>query len=250
MAPEADGVVRRPEGATSAFLLLHGFAAAPDEVETLGTYLEENGIASLAVRIAGHDTSPEDLAVTTWRDWHESAKIGLAEMQTWNMDFAFIAGFSMGGLLSLLLSSSANGIDGLVTICPAISVPSKLGILLPVLKRIKKYRGVDLGIIAQTYDVSRTKYSREPLSAYHEFFKLMKETRKQLNQVTIPTLVIQAGSDKTIDPASGKIVYDGISSQNKELHIIEGAEHVIPCHPSREVAYPLIQKFAKEISES
>ena len=49
MAPNLEGVETRPEGANVAFLLVHGFCAAPNELATLGQFLEERNIASFAV---------------------------------------------------------------------------------------------------------------------------------------------------------------------------------------------------------
>jgi carboxylesterase len=90
-------------------------------------------------------------------------------------------------------------------------------------------------------------YYFEPLSAIHELLKLAGHTREILPQVHIPTLVIQAGADKTIDPSSGEYVFDNISSRNKRLEIIHDAEHVITCHPTREEAYPHVEKFIEQV---
>jgi carboxylesterase len=242
--------MRRPEGANIAFLLIHGFASAPDEVATLGEFLEEQGIASFAVRVAGHATSPEDLAQTTRDDWYSSAVNGLEVVKSWKPDLLFVAGLSMGGVLSLMLAARESEIDGIVAISPAVSIPSRLARLLPILKRVLKFREVDLEEIAQPYDVPRTKYPREPLSSIHELFKLAKEARKEMRNVTIPILILQSAEDKTINPESGRITFESVSSERKELQVIEGAEHVIPCHHTRSIAYPFIMEFVRRIEES
>ena len=95
--------------------------------------------------------------------------------------------------------------------------------------------------------MKRFKLNREPVSAYHELLKLQKVVKKSMNNVVIPTIIVQGTEDKTIDPISGQIAHDGISSQDKELHMIEGAEHVISCHPTRTEAYPLILEFIEKI---
>ena len=110
-----------------------------------------------------------------------------------------------------------------------------------------KWREIDVEAAQRVYDVKRFKLSKEPISAYHELFKLQKVTRKSLNNVVIPTIIVQGTEDKTIDPVSGQIAFDGISSEIKELHMIEGAEHVISCHPKRTEAYPHILKFVEKI---
>jgi len=241
------GFATRPEGANTAFLLVHGLAASSDELATLGQYLAEKNYASFAVQLAGHGTTPEDFKATSWQDWYKSAKEGLEVVRSWNPDHIFIAGLSMGGLLSILLASEENEIDGLVLIGPALRVPGILPKLLPVLKFFKKWREIDVKQAQLVYDVKRFKYHREPLSAYQELFTLQKEAKKRLSKVTIPTIVLHGTDDKTIDPISGQIAYDSISADNKELHMIEGAEHVISCHPTRSVAYPLILRFIEKI---
>ena len=246
MAPEVMGVTTRPDGANVAFLLVHGLAASSDELATLGQYLSEKGYASFAVQLAGHGTTPEDFETTTWRDWYESAKRGLDIVRSWNLNHVFVVGLSMGGLLSILLASEDNEIDGLVLIGTALKVPGILPKLLPVLKYFMKWREIDVEEAQRVYDVKRFKYEREPASAYQELFNLQKVARKSLHRVTIPTIILHGTEDKTIDPISGQIAYESISSEKKELHMIEGAEHVISCHPTRAEAYPLILNFIEK----
>lgn len=242
------GVITRPEGASVAFLLIHGFAASSDEMKTLGEYLSKKGYDSFAVQLAGHGTTPEEFKETSWQDWYETAQRGLEVVRSWNPDKIFIAGISMGGLLSILLASEENELDGLILIGPALKVPGALPKLLPILKYFIKWRDVDVEAAQLVYDVKRFKYEREPVSAYQELFNLQKEVRKKLKEVNIPTIVLQGIEDKTIDPVSGQIAYDGISSDVKELHMIEDAEHVITCHPTRAVAFPLILSFIESIA--
>lgn len=247
MASHVTGVTTRPEGASVAFLLVHGFCAAPNEMATLGAYLDKLGIASFAVQITGHGTLPENLRSTSWMDWFSSVQLGLEEVKSWNMKHVFVAGLSMGGALSLMLASERNDIDGLVLLAPAIMIPGLLPKLVPLLKFFWKYRAIDVIAAQEIYDVKRMKYDREPLSAYHELFKLQKEVRKSMTNVTVPTLILQGLKDRTINPDNGKLALDGISSMDKKLHLIQGAEHVITCHPTRNIAYPIVREFVERI---
>ena len=131
---------------------------------------------------------------------------------------------------------------------PAMKISGFMTKLVPILKFFMKYREIDVEAAQRVYDVKRTKYDREPVSAYHELFKLQKVARKSMSKVTIPTIILQGTEDKTLDPVNGQIALDGISSEKKELHMIEGAEHVISCHPTRAEAYPLILEFIERIS--
>lgn len=250
MAPKIKGVNIRPEGANDAFLLVHGFCAAPDELQTLGQFLEERNIASFAVQLAGHGTTPDNLKRITWKDWYSSVEDGLNLVKSWNPKHLFVAGFSMGGVLSALLASLNESIDGLVLIAPALKVDGILPKLVPILKYFMKDREVDVEKVQEQYDVKRTKYAREPVSIFHELFKVQKQARKNMSKITVPTIIIQGTDDKTIDPTNGKLALDGISSTDKQLFMIEGAEHVIPCHYTRAQAYPHIENFVSRIIES
>ena len=248
LAPKVKGVATRPEGASIAFLLIHGFCAAPDELATLGKYLEDEGVASFAVQIEGHGTSPDDLKETSWRNWYTSVQQGFEEVKSWKMKHLFVAGLSMGGALSTLLISQVQGVDGLVLIAPALRISGILPRLVPLLKYFLKDREIDVEAVQRVYDIKRTKYDREPVSSYHELFKLLKVARKNLNKISIPTLILHGTADKTIDPDNGKLALERISSSDKNLHLIQGAEHVISCHPTREIAYPLIKEFVERIT--
>jgi carboxylesterase len=154
----------------------------------------------------------------------------------------------MGGAASSLLASQEDGIDGLVLMAPAFRIDGILPKLVPILKHIMKDREIDVEQAQRIYDIKRTKCSIEPLAAYHELLKLQKQARKSLSNITIPTRILQGTEDKTINPNNGQFVFDRLSSKEKELHMIEGGEHVITCHPTRKVAFPIIEEFIKRIT--
>jgi len=242
-----DGIIRRPDGANVAFLLIHGFGADVDELASLGEELEFSGIASFAVRVAGHGTTPEDLSTKSWSDLYDSVLKGLDLVKSWKPSHLYIAGLSMGGALTLRLAALEDGISGIIVFSPAVKIGGGIYKLLPILKRIIKFKRVDLSYIPQMYDLPRTKYDRDSLAAAHELMKLTSDTRNRLMDVTVPTLVIQSGADKTIDPSNGQFVFDRISSQDKQLEIIDDAEHVITCHSTRSIAYPYVFKFINKL---
>jgi len=186
-----------------AFLLVHGFSAAPDELRTLAQFLESQNIASFAVRVAGHSTSPDDLKRNTWSDWYNSVRDGFTLVKSWNPIHLLVAGFSMGGALSVLLAYDVRGVDGLVLLAPALKIGGVLPKLVPLLKHFVSDREVDFVRAQEPYEIKRTKYSREPVSTYHELFKLQKKARQNLRRITIPTVIIQGTNDRTINPRNG-----------------------------------------------
>ena len=243
------GVEKRVPDSDTVFLLVHGFCGTPLEMESLGEYLRENGFSSFAVTVAGHDTSPEDLAVHDEESWYRSVEVGLDYVLSWGPKYVFVTGLSMGSLLTVDLAlRRADDITGIVLISPAIKFGGVLGKLVPLVRRLKKYRRVDLSYIAELYELPRQRYDREPLIAIERLLRYAKRIRRELRHVTVPTLILQAGADTTVDPRGAEFAYRKISSQIKELHMIEGAPHVLTCHPTRQEAYSYILGFVKRVT--
>ena len=55
----------------------------------------------------------------------------------------------------------------------------------------------------------------------------MKRMRKALKNVMCPALLVQGSVDQSISKNSASRIYNMISSENKEIWIIEGADHPI-----------------------
>jgi carboxylesterase len=250
LVPQVDCITIQPAGADTSFLLIHGFAASTDQMTSLAEFLADNKIASFSVKIAGHGDTPEKLADTTRSDWYKSVKDGLDLVKSWNKKFQFVAGLSLGGALALKIASEEHDIDGLVVLSPAVFQKGILQKFLPILKYIMPYRNIDLSYIPEMYEIHYWRLDREPLKSLQQLLKVMNEVQRKLASVRIPTLIIQSGADKTINPNNGQYVFDRISSEDKELRIIGGAEHVLTCHSKRFEVFELILEFIQRIRNS
>ncbi len=101
-------------------LLIHGFTGAPKEMRWMGEYLSQQGFPSLGVRLAGHATRPEDMIRSRYTDWMASVEDGYHLLRGVT-DRVYLMGLSMGGILSLLMSTKLD-VAGVV----AMSTPYRL----------------------------------------------------------------------------------------------------------------------------
>ena len=62
-------------------LLIHGFTSTPYDVRSCGEFLAERGIAAEGVLLAGHGTTPEDLARTRLPEWLDSIREAHARLR-------------------------------------------------------------------------------------------------------------------------------------------------------------------------
>src|ERR1700690_3229103 len=92
-------------GSRTGCLLIHGFTGAPKEMRTMGEYLnQQNHYSCLGVRLNGHATQPEDMIRSNWSDWTASVEDGYHLLRG-ACDRIYLVGLSMGGVLSLLMST-------------------------------------------------------------------------------------------------------------------------------------------------
>src|SRR5512146_2812306 len=91
-------------GSRTGRLLIHGFTGTPKEMRWMGEYLAGRGFSVMGVRLAGHATTPEDMIRAHWTDWVASVEDGYHLLRG-IADHVYLIGLSMGGNLSLLLST-------------------------------------------------------------------------------------------------------------------------------------------------
>src|SRR5215207_3533345 len=118
--PTAEPFLFVGEPGKSACLLIHGFTGTPKEMRWMGEFLNQQGYTCLGIRLTGHATQPEDMIRSTWTDWTASVEDGYHLLRGLT-DTIFLVGLSMGGVLSLLMSTRLD-VCGVV----AMSTPYKL----------------------------------------------------------------------------------------------------------------------------
>jgi len=76
-----------PRSSDVGVLLLHSYTSTPYEFADLAMYLADKDITAYVPTIAGHGTTPDDLAKTTIDDWQKSAEDAYLFLK----DFIFFA---------------------------------------------------------------------------------------------------------------------------------------------------------------
>lgn len=221
------------EGGEHAVLLTHGFTGTPAHMLPLGQKLQQAGFTVQGVLLPGHGTRVADMAKATWQDWLQAELEAVHRLKK-NYKYVSVAGLSMGGVLSLIAAEQTD-----VTSCVPISTPVRIrfpfiGLAKPASLIIKEMRwgpgsAVTDPRLMNEYNVG---YPGYPTAKAHDLHVLMKLARKNLYAVTAPTMVVQSHADLTVLPVSAQMIYDGVSSTQKEILWLEGVPHV--CTISKE----------------
>jgi carboxylesterase len=235
--------VMAPAGATAAVLLVHGFSATPWEMRPLAIDLAERGFASLAVRLPGHGTTPEDLARRRWEEWLETVIRG-HDLLGAHFPRVYGAGLSTGTLLLLAMTRQRHP-AGMVLLSPYLRMRHRLAPFAGWLRHLKPYQHRPL-----SGEDTHHYYARRPLAGVHQINRLLRELAPRLEAITLPVLAIHGEGDRTVDIDSGRRLVDRLGSKVKvyerlgleATHTLTGAGN-----PLRGVVFDLIGKFLGEL---
>ena len=215
-------------GGRHGVLLIHGFTGLPAELRLMGAYLNERGFTVLAIRLAGHGTTVEDLSRMEHEDWMDSVRDGYAILSG-ACDRVSVIGHSMGAVFALLLSIESE-LTHVVSLGAPIMIAPEQGLEhLPtreacidryVPKARRKLRDVPQG--------ANNTYRRMPLVSIHELLDVVAILCAQIGRVTAPLLIVHGERDHTADPKSADYLYENVGSPRCEKFILPDAGHLLP----------------------
>lgn len=233
-------------------LLIHGFTATPKEMSYLAQHLKEEGHTVVGVRLAGHATKVQDMARMHYQDWLASVEDGY-HMLKQNCEKIIVIGLSMGGVLALTFSS-INQVAGVI----AMSTPYRLRsnpkldtiriYLLKFLSYFKSFykKGPSIWFHSERLK-DRISYDQNPLASAAELIKLLKHLRTQLPKIDIPALIIHSIDDDFIVSENAELIYEALTTKDKELVYVEQAAHVITEDGDLELLFSKVSAFINRI---
>jgi carboxylesterase len=221
----------RSSVADEAVLVIHGFTGWPGELAFLGERLSGAGLAVSIPRLPGHGTNAHDFMQTGWRDWLRAATDAYLELAAGHPR-VHLVGFSMGGLLAILLASRFP-VGRLALVAPGVRISNPLLPLSPLfalfMRRMKwpdaKPEGrvdpEDEAVLAREY------WSWRFGSQSASVFKLQRMANRALARVTADTLVVLGGKDPTVPLSAWQLVKARIGSTKVEQAVFPRATHQV-----------------------
>ena len=242
--PHLDGSSFYYPGNITGFLLLHGFTATTAEVRPMAERLKEQGFTISAPLLPGHDTHPDELNKVHWQDWVQTVRKAYLELRE-SCDQIWLGGESMGALLCLLTAVEFPEVAGLLLFAPALELKIKGSKAAYFLQYFKKY--FDKG--SSKDNLEWKGYNVFPLKGFVQLMKLQKQVRKQLDKVTQPTLVFISKADKRVSVKTGETIINSISSNKKQLIVLEDSPHTMLLGHDKEQIIDKAIEFVQNVSE-
>lgn len=231
------------EGGPAGCLLLHGFTGSPLEMTPLAEALAEEGWTVSVAQLAGHGTSPADLARTRWSDWVDSASDAYQELRGRCRRIA-IVGLSMGGALGLYLAASESpaavvAISTPVRVRPVLAALARLAVhVLPFVPVV-----VRLGPREPEVRSYRSQYTRIPLAATEQLVQLFEATRQTLPTLQMPILVVQGRRDWLVPRGSAQEIVALAHGAPTQLLWLPRSGHLATLDRDRTVLIDQVKRF-------
>jgi len=230
-------------------LLLHGFTATPECLESLAKPLRKNDFDVATPLLAGHGSTVQELANVTWQEWYAGVKTAYEELHKKN-DSVMVAGLSLGGLLSLMLASEFP-VQRLALLATPIFLSGILSrFVLPLidhtpLKYIYRYQPKYAGPAINDPEM-RAKfksYSKMPIRSVQEIIKLQKELVPRLSKITVPTLILHSPHDTTAPYENMAYIKEHLGAKKIETVILEKSNHVLTMDYERDLVAAKVLEF-------
>ena len=235
-------------GGKVGVLLVHGFTGTPKEMRWMGEDLNNNGYSVLGIRLAGHATTPEDLARTRWQDWLASVEDGLNFLRGCTRQ-QFVMGLSLGGVLSLL-AATRYPVAGVMAISTPYGLPDDprihiMGVMAFLKPKMEKGDDDFHNADAEAVHVA---LPYTPSRSMMEVVKAIRVLQAELPTVKVPALLVQSRLDKVVPSNSLDGLFDHIGSTDKTRMWVENSGHVVTEEPDREEVFRAASGFVKRVS--
>ncbi len=218
-----------------AVVLIHGFTGVPAHWRPMAAFLHGHGYTVNVPLLAGHGTSMEDMARTTWRDWLQSAEYAVEAVRSHRR--VHLVGLSMGGHIGIILAGSSAAAT-VTTIDAPLLVRNKQLYLAPLFHRLRPR------VMWPETEVDIEPEMRRFWLTYPGFYTakatdlliLAARGWQRAGRLRRPTLVIQSKADESVDPRSAPILARRLGRQNR-LVWLEHAFHNAPLSRERDLIH-------------
>ncbi len=244
-------------------LLVHGFGAHSGRWESLADYFLKHNIASYALELRGFGRTQGVRGHVDTFDSYFDDILALADVIRENNPGTkiFLAGESLGGLISFLLACKRNEkFSGLVCLASAFNTKIRapfweyIGILLSLfINPQKQFRIRFTGELCTRDPQRQARIDSDPLEHrmasarfIFNYFRAERSARKAAAELSIPVLFLVPGGDKLVSPQTNKLIFNHIKARNKKIIEYPEMFHALTVELGKEKVFADILNWIKE----
>jgi carboxylesterase len=222
-------------------LLIHGFCGTPPEMRGLGERLASCGFLCRGMLLPGHGTTPKDLDRYTWGDWTAAAQKELDGLRL-RCAQVFVAGQSMGGTITLWLAVHNPQVAAIATTAALVDLGPRTHASIRLGRYVRKWHYPDrtqVDLWDKAAVAQLRSYNKRSLYAHNQLLDLMRNVRRSLSLIRVPSLIIHGLNDGTVPPYNAELIAKGIGPQ-ASLRYFDRSGHAMSVDVDKEEIFELI----------
>lgn len=232
-------------------ILVHGFTGTPYDLWVLSDFLAENNLDVEVPLLTGHGGSTAMLAASNEEQWLNTVENCLKNNLN-SYQKIFFVGYSFGANLSLHVSLKyQDQVTGIISLGLPIFMnhERRIRLLLPLAKIFKKtYKKYWLSEEEEYNSKDEGRHNNIPISSLLHFYNFIDQyTKKELEQIEIPVLVIHSRDDLVSDPYSSEFLFKNLTKvKDKHLFILNQDEHNVIDNTRRDFIFSKTLEFIRK----
>ncbi len=246
-----------------AILLFHGMTGSPFEMKKYGQFLCSQGYDVYCDCLPGHGDKVEEIYTVTYKDWLSCAYNRFEQLKK-QYDEVYVSGLCLGAVLAIAIAEKyPDEVAGVVALSTTLFLDGWrlpwYKVLIPLgLSTLERFyytypecepHGIKnertRNIVKKLLGKSDVGMMDFPMTCIFELLKLSRFVRKkeQLKKVITPILFIHSEEDDLTSPRSSRVVYEGISSEDKDLIILYDSYHMVLYDNEKEFVFNTVVDF-------
>ena len=199
-------------------LLIHGISDTTYSLKDIAEFLNSECVLIRAMLLPGHGTRPGDLLRITKEEWIEAVDFGIRSLKN-EVDYVYIVGFSLGGLLATHAATNHTDLSGLVLLSPSLHV-----VYSPLIWQTRWLRYVHDWVDIDP-NASPVRYHSMPTNGLAELMELKSKTISLLRRekgLKPPVFAMLAEHDISVNSQKTLEVLHKASSHEKSKFVYYG----------------------------
>ena len=202
-----------------AVVCVHGLGGTPHSVLPLTAAAHAAGYTTVAPRLPGHGTNPDDLVDIDWSDWRHALDDLLDELSP-RANGLVLVGQSMGATLSLQIAATRSDVVGVAAINAIVLPPDPdatehLEHLISHGRTMQPAGDPDL----RDPGAHDSAYAEIPLHALLQLGIGTTLTHELIPHITAPVMVVSSDHDQVVDPANSDALANALVGRVTRLRL-------------------------------
>ena len=191
----------------------------------LGNYLYSKGFTVFCPRFSRFDLKERPASWESWVNLADSAYSTMTDYSKQNL----VVGLSLGGTVAIILARN-NKIPALVLLAPAVA--PRLGVKDRLSELARR--------VVPSFVHRATDWNGEVMKA-------MEHIRETTEEISSPTLVLQARDDRVLATKGLKLLRKWVTHADSEVVLLPSGAHALTRSKTKEEVFERVFKFAEHV---